>query len=120
MLSRLLRKSKPIKLGRWSVTDDIKIQEQRINWANHDHCGSEICEKGFDNKKEKKQEKKINNNDYEKQKKEVESWTKRLEDMKKQKQKEKKEIQKNIKINVDEKKLFTKMEPFDEMLPFCM
>ena len=86
MLSRLLRKSKPIKLGRWRVTDDIKIQEQRINWANHDHCGSEICEKGFD-KKEKKQEKKFN---------------------------------KNIKINVDEKKLFTKMEPFDEMLPFCM
>ena len=66
--------------------DDIKIQEQRINWANHDHCGSEICEKKFD----------------------------------KNKQKEKKEIQKNIKINVDEKKLFTKMEPFDEMLPFCM
>ena len=86
MLSRLLRKPKPIKLGRWRVTDDIKIQEQRINWANHDHCGSEICEKKFD----------------------------------KNKQKEKKEIQKNIKINVDEKKLFTKMEPFDEMLPFCM
>ena len=104
MLSRLLRKSKPIKLGRWSVTDDIKIQEQRINWANHDHCGSEICEKGFDNKKEKN--------------KEVKKMC--YIEFLKNKQKEKKEIQKNIKINVDEKKLFTKMEPFDEMLPFCM
>ena len=85
MLSRLLKKSKPIKLGRWSVTNDIKIQEQRINWANHDHCGSEICEKKFHKEKN-----------------------------------EKKETQKNIKINVDKKKIFTKMEPFDEMLPFCM
>lgn len=104
MLSRFLRKSKPIKLGRWSVTDDIKIQEQRINWANHDHCGSEICEKGFDNKKEKN--------------KEVKKMC--YIEFLKNKQTEKKEIQKNIKINVDEKKLFTKMEPFDEMLPFCM
>lgn len=70
MISRFLRKAKPIKLGRWAVTNDVKVQEQRINWANHDHCGSEICEKKFT--KDKKKEKKVN------------------------------------------------MQPFDEMLPFCI
>lgn len=72
MLSRLLKKTKPIKLGRWSVTNDIKIQEKRIYWANHDHCGSEICEKKLHKNKQK------------------------------------------------EKRNSVKMEPFDEMLPFCI
>ena len=54
MISRFLRKAKPIKLGRWTVNNDIKVQEQRINWANHDHCGSEICEKKITKEKKVK------------------------------------------------------------------
>tara|TARA_Y100000996_G_C22526401_1_gene644594 strand:+ start:298 stop:612 length:315 start_codon:yes stop_codon:yes gene_type:complete len=67
-----IKKTKPTKLGRWGVTYDSQVLEKRINWANHDHCGSEICEKHFVNEKNK-----------EKEKKEVESWSKRLEEKKK-------------------------------------
>ena len=63
-----IKKTKPTKLGRWSVTYDSQVLEKRINWANHDHCGSEVCEKHFV-----------------KEKKEVESWTKRLEEKRKAK-----------------------------------
>tara|TARA_X000000950_G_scaffold159369_2_gene195234 strand:- start:30334 stop:30597 length:264 start_codon:yes stop_codon:yes gene_type:complete len=72
MISRFLRKAKPIKLGRWAVTNDVKVQEQRINWANHDHCGSEICEKKFTEKN-----------------KEVENWDEYLKNKKQKKEKEK-------------------------------
>jgi hypothetical protein len=46
------------KLGRWGVTYEEKILDKRINWANHDHCGSEVCEKLLEKKSEKKSEKK--------------------------------------------------------------
>lgn len=62
-----IKKTKPTKLGRWDVTYDAQILEKRINWANHDHCGSEVCEKHFVNEKKEK----------------VKSWTKRLEEKKK-------------------------------------
>ena len=39
MFKNLLKKSKPLKLGRWGVTYEGSILEKRINWANHDHCG---------------------------------------------------------------------------------
>tara|TARA_A100001015_G_C14744466_1_gene615025 strand:- start:433 stop:756 length:324 start_codon:yes stop_codon:yes gene_type:complete len=107
MLSRFLKKNKPIRLGRWAVTNDIKIQEQRTNWANHDNCGSELCEKKFI----KEQNKEVKKPCYveflknkKKRNKEVESWTKRLEEKKRKKEK----------LNS------TKMETFDEMLPFCI
>ena len=107
MLSRFLKKTKPIRLGRWAVTNDIKIQEQRTNWANHDNCGSELCEKKFI----KEQNKEVKKPCYveflknkKKRNKEVESWTKRLEEKKRKKEK----------LNS------TKMETFDEMLPFCI
>ena len=53
-----IKKTKPTKLGRWGVTYDSQVLEKRINWANHDHCGSEVCEKHFVN--EKKKMKKLN------------------------------------------------------------
>ncbi len=87
MISRFLKKAKPIRLGRWAVTNDINVQEQRINWANHDHCGSEICENKFTEKN-----------------KEVENWNKYLNN-KKQKKEEKKE--KTVKMND-----FDEMLPF--------
>tara|TARA_B000000557_G_C20627744_1_gene380922 strand:+ start:176 stop:400 length:225 start_codon:yes stop_codon:yes gene_type:complete len=58
MLSRIFKKTTPIRLGRWAVTNDVNVQEYRINWANHDHCGSEICEKKFTKEKKEKKEKK--------------------------------------------------------------
>ena len=49
MFKNILKKNTITKLGRWGVTYDNQVLEKRINWANHDHCGSEICEKYFDN-----------------------------------------------------------------------
>ena len=55
MLRLLMRKkSNPLKLGRWNTIKEqnnknsIISIEKNIDWANHDHCGSEICEKYFD------------------------------------------------------------------------
>ena len=53
---KFLKRTKPIILGRWGVTYEQRVLDKRINRANHDHCGSEICEKYF-NDKEKGQEK---------------------------------------------------------------
>tara|TARA_B100001093_G_scaffold511705_1_gene580145 strand:+ start:1229 stop:1522 length:294 start_codon:yes stop_codon:yes gene_type:complete len=48
MFRNLLRKKNfQPKLGRWGVTYEKKVLDKRINWANHDHCGSELCEKHF-------------------------------------------------------------------------
>ena len=47
MIKRLFKKSTPIRLGRWGVTYEASVLEKRINWANHDHCGSEVCENKF-------------------------------------------------------------------------
>ena len=46
------RKNLQPKLGRWGVTYEKPVLDKRINWANHDHCGSEVCEKHFTNNKE--------------------------------------------------------------------
>jgi|TARA_B110000858_G_scaffold130878_1_gene148794 hypothetical protein len=56
MFKNLLKKSTPLKLGRWGVTYEASVLEKRINWANHDHCGSEVCENNFikDNKTKNK------------------------------------------------------------------
>tara|TARA_B100001094_G_scaffold329408_1_gene392073 strand:- start:4333 stop:4599 length:267 start_codon:yes stop_codon:yes gene_type:complete len=54
MFKNLLKKSKPLKLGRWGVTYEGSVLEKRINWANHDHCGSEVCETHFQNSPNKK------------------------------------------------------------------
>tara|TARA_B100000123_G_C25531362_1_gene341105 strand:+ start:201 stop:443 length:243 start_codon:yes stop_codon:yes gene_type:complete len=67
MLKNFLKKQNPVKLGRWNITYDNATLEKKINWANHDHCGSELCDKHFidnqekktEKKKEKKKEKKI-------------------------------------------------------------
>lgn len=55
---KFLKRTKPIILGRWGVTYEQRVLDKRINWANHDHCGSEICEKYFnDIEKEKEKDK---------------------------------------------------------------
>lgn len=64
MLSRIFKKTTPIRLGRWAVTNDVNVQEYRINWANHDHCGSEVCEKLLEKKSEKKEKKREKDVDY--------------------------------------------------------
>ena len=92
MFKNLLKKTKPLKLGRWGVTYESQVLEKRINWANHDHCGSEVCETHFQNDKQSIQNK----------------------------ERKGKEVEKKVKIKVDENKLFTKTEPFDPLLPFCM
>lgn len=57
----LKKKNLQPKLGRWGVTYEAKILDKRINWANHDHCGSEVCENHFikDKEKEEKENKKV-------------------------------------------------------------
>ena len=49
------------KLGRWGVTYEKNVLDKRINWANHDHCGSEICEKLLEKKKEEEEKEKMKN-----------------------------------------------------------
>jgi hypothetical protein len=56
---KFLKRTKPIILGRWSVTYDKRVLDKRINWANHDHCGSEICEKKFDYSEKEKVKKNV-------------------------------------------------------------
>ena len=103
MFKNLLKKSKPLKLGRWGVTYEAPVLEKRINWANHDHCGSEVCENHFiKNKKENK---------------EVESWTKLLKEKKKKKQ-EQYHKQKNQKHT--NKVSNTTNYTFDPLIPFCI
>ena len=52
MLRYLRPKKLQLKLGRWSAINienknrkkDIEKQiETNVNWANHDHCGGELC-----------------------------------------------------------------------------
>lgn len=54
------RKNLQPKLGRWGVTYEKPVLDKRINWANHDHCGSEVCEKHFTKNKEVEKKKKNN------------------------------------------------------------
>ena len=49
------------KLGRWSTIKNINVPENKtestieknVDWANHDHCGGELCQIP-DNKKDDK------------------------------------------------------------------
>ena len=52
MLRNLFKKQYPVKLGRWNIIYDNEIIDKKINCANHDHCGSELCDKHFISKKE--------------------------------------------------------------------
>lgn len=68
MLRFLFKKQYPVKLGRWNIIYDNEIIDKKINWANHDHCGSDLCDKHFISKKEN-DIKKENNMKKEKSKK---------------------------------------------------
>ena len=100
MFKNLLKKTKPLKLGRWGVTYEAPVLEKRINWANHDHCGSEVCENHF--------VKNIKEN------KEVESWTKRLKEKKKKKQNQDNKEKSTNKISN------TTNYTLDPLIPFCI
>ena len=71
MFKNLLKKSRNLqpKLGRWGVTYDLATLDKRINWANHDHCGSEVCENHFINEKQLKKDKEGEKKDKKKVKK---------------------------------------------------
>ena len=58
MFKNIFKKNTITKLGRWGITYDNRILEKRINWANHDHCGSEICENILITNTKRKKEKK--------------------------------------------------------------
>ena len=75
MFKNLLKKNTITKLGRWGVTYDHHVLEKRINWANHDHCGSEICENYFNNENNSERNSKTKTNNTDKNaKKETTSW----------------------------------------------
>ena len=59
--------NKPNPLGRWSVDKEKYEQDSVVDWANHDHCGSESCT-------------------LEKEIKEVKDWEKFIENEKKEKE----------------------------------
>ena len=41
--SIFFKKSPRIKLGRWSVQDDQKNIDLKVDQANHDSCGGPLC-----------------------------------------------------------------------------
>lgn len=44
ILKRNLTTKTSIKyLGRWSVDKPIEAINKNIDWSNHDHCGSDLC-----------------------------------------------------------------------------
>ena len=58
------------KLGRWSTIKNIDVPENKtesaieknVDWANHDHCGGELCQIPSNEKDQKNNHK---NNTYE-------------------------------------------------------
>lgn len=32
------------KLGRWNTIKDNNFMEKTMDWANHDHCGGDLCQ----------------------------------------------------------------------------
>jgi hypothetical protein len=50
------KKSKvPYKLGRWNIGEPVAVIQKKADWANHDHCGSELCEQYFEKKDNEKE-----------------------------------------------------------------
>ena len=41
--SIFFKKSPKIKLGRWSIQDDQKTIDLKVDRANHDSCGGPLC-----------------------------------------------------------------------------
>tara|TARA_S200000501_G_C20368335_1_gene545076 strand:+ start:298 stop:576 length:279 start_codon:yes stop_codon:yes gene_type:complete len=83
MLRMLFKKKNiPLKLGRWNTViqqNDNNYIEKNIDWANHDHCGSEICEKYFDKYILKEKDIKNKDNDFKsKNKDEISNWTEHI------------------------------------------
>ena len=89
------RKNLQPKLGRWGVTYEKPVLDKRINWANHDHCGSEVCEKHFTNNKE------------------VEGWDEYLKKKKKKKKKNNTEASSSKKDDDDD-------DNFYYYVPYCL
>ena len=89
------------KLGRWGVTYEEKVLDKRINWANHDHCGSEVCEKHF-----------IKEKDSEKD--EVKNWDKYL------REKKRKEKNNDISNKGTKKKDDDDDEEIIYYIPYCL
>lgn len=70
---------KPTPLGRWSVEKNKYEQDSVVDWANHDHCGSQSCK-------------------LEDEIKEVKDWVRFIEKNKEEKKKEEEKNNKTEKI----------------------
>ena len=46
-------------LGRWNVDKPVEVINKTIDWSNHDHCGSELCNLLNNKEKEIKEGKEI-------------------------------------------------------------
>lgn len=47
------RTSWQLPLGRWAITEIKENIDKKIDFANHDHCGGEMCQKVVINKEKK-------------------------------------------------------------------
>ena len=44
MIKKIMRTNKSIiYLGRWNVDKPVEVINKTIDWSNHDHCGSDLC-----------------------------------------------------------------------------
>lgn len=58
------RKSYTSLMGRWGmINENNRFADTNIDWANHDHCGGEICNEFFVNKNNEEETKEKENKD---------------------------------------------------------
>jgi hypothetical protein len=56
---RIFKRNLPVKLGRWRTDEPIELIYRKVELATTDHCGSDLCQKKVEPKKEKPKPNKI-------------------------------------------------------------
>tara|TARA_B100001142_G_scaffold322747_1_gene371625 strand:- start:126 stop:350 length:225 start_codon:yes stop_codon:yes gene_type:complete len=56
---RILKRNLPVKLGRWRTDESTELIYRKVELATDDHCGSDLCQKKVEPKKEKPKPNKI-------------------------------------------------------------
>jgi len=58
-IARIFKRSLPPKLGRWRTDEPIDVIYRKVELATDDHCGSDLCQKKVEPKKENPKKSKI-------------------------------------------------------------
>ena len=58
-IANIFKRSLPPKLGRWRTDEPIDVIYRKVQLATDDHCGSDLCQKKVEPKKENPKKSKI-------------------------------------------------------------